>query len=226
MERIVALLLKYKYLVMFWLMFAEWPVVSFICAFMAAQGFFSFWIVYVLSVFGDLVGDVLRYGVGSLATRLGAKKILAQEKKWLIIDRTNLSWKSRFSIWVATRMYKLEKKSLFAYIYSQMDKHFMLSLFIVKITPPLSILGQISFWFFKAPFRKFFLQTALLCLAFESVFLCLGYFSSMSINTFKHNLDTIWLVISVVVIGWLALWISFLIMKRIKKIPEGMKDIS
>lgn len=216
MEWIIVLLLKYKYLIMFALMFAEWPAVSFICAFMAAQGVFSFGIVYILSICGDLVGDVLWYRVGRLARRFGATELLEKEKKWMLIDKKNLPRRSRFGLWVANKIYKLEKRSIFGYIYAQMKKRFMLSLFIIKITPPLSVAGQISFGFFKVPFRKFFFSTALLCLVFESIFLNLWYFSSMSINTFRDRLDTVWFIISVAVIGWLALWVAFLIIRRLK----------
>jgi hypothetical protein len=38
----------------------------------------------------------------------------------------------------------------------------------------------------------------------------------MSINTFKNNLDTIGWIVSVVVIGWLSLWIGFLIIKKMR----------
>ena len=48
---------------------------------MAAQGFFSFGIVYVLSIFGDLVGDVLRYRVGRLVRNFGAQEFLERHKK-------------------------------------------------------------------------------------------------------------------------------------------------
>jgi membrane protein DedA with SNARE-associated domain len=152
---------------------------------------FSFGIVYILSIFGDLTGDVLWYRIGRFARMFGATELLKKEEQGIFIDKKNLSWRSRFSLRVATRIYKLEKKSIFGYIYGQMKKRFFLSLFIVKITPPLSVAGHISFGFFKVPFRKFFLQTTLLCFLFESIFLNLGYFSSMSINTFKHRLDNI-----------------------------------
>lgn len=223
MEWIIALLLEYKYLIMFALMFVEGPVVSFVCAFMAAQWFFSFGIVYLLSISGDLVGDILWYRVGRLARRFGATELLEKEQQWILIDKKGLSRRSRFGLWVARKIYRLERKSIFGYIYAQMKKRFMLSLFIIKITPPLSVVGQISFGFFKVPFRKFFFSTALLCLVFESIFLCLWYFGSMSINTFKDKLDTIWFIISVVVIGGLALWAWFLIMKRLKVISNKGK---
>jgi len=201
---------------MFWLMFTEGPAASFISAFLAAQWFFSFGIVYLLSIFGDLIGDVMRYRVGRFARRFGAQKFLEMQEKGEIIDMKSLKRKSRISVRVAKRIHNLEKKSVFQYIQTQMKKNFFWALFLVKITPPLSVPGQISFGFFKIPFPKFFLQTTLLILAFESVFLNLGYFSSMSINTFKSRLDIFWLIVSVIVIWGLALWIAFSIIKRLK----------
>jgi membrane protein DedA with SNARE-associated domain len=62
-------------------MFAEGPAVSFICAFLAAQGFFSFGLVYLFSIFGDLVGDVMRYWVGRFARRFGAQNFLEMQEK-------------------------------------------------------------------------------------------------------------------------------------------------
>lgn len=205
---------------MLWLMFVEWPAVSFICAFMAAQGFFSFGIVYLLSLFGDLIGDVLWYLLGVFARKFWAKKLLAMKEKWEIIDIRSLPWRSRISLRVALKMQNLEKKSLFVFIHKKMKKNFFLALFLVKITPPLSIPWHISFWFFKIPFKKFILQTTVLIFLFESIFLNLGYFSSMSVNVFKHKFDTVSFVISAVVIWWLALWIAFFIIKRIRKLSK------
>lgn len=216
MEWLIVLLLKYKYLIMFWLMFIEGPVVSFICAFLAAQGVFSFGIVYMFSILGDLTGDIVWYGLGRFARRFGAKKYLDMHHRWEAIDKESLKWTARISVRVASKIHHLEQQSMFQYISRQTKKRFFLALALVKITPPLSIPGQISFGFLKIPFHKFVLQTVLLIVIFESVFLNLGYFSSMSINTFKDNVDTIGYIISAIVIGWIALWISILIMKKLR----------
>lgn len=225
MEWIIVLLLKYKYVIMLWLMIAEWPAVAFVCAFLAAQWVFSFWIVYVFSIVGDLIGDIGRYRVGRLARRFGATELLEKEKQGIKIDRTSLTWKTRRWLRVATKIYNLEKKSVFGYIYSKMDKHFFLSLFIVKITPPLSVPGHLSFGFFKVKFRRFFFQTLLLCFLLESIFLNLWYFSSISVNVFKSRLDTIGFILSLVVIGPLALWLGFVIIKKIRNFSKATKNI-
>jgi membrane protein DedA with SNARE-associated domain len=63
-QDITDLLLHYKYLIMFVLMFFELPVVGFISAFLAAKGYFNFGMVYLLSISGDVAGDLLRYRIG------------------------------------------------------------------------------------------------------------------------------------------------------------------
>lgn len=216
----MVLLIKYKYVIMFCLMFAEWPIISFVSAFMAAQGFFSFGVVYVLSLFGDLVGDVLRYRVGRFARKFGAQEFLERQKKWEIVDLDSLKRRSRISFRVAKKIHNAQHKPIFHYLNETITKRFFWALFLVKITPPLSVPGQISFGFFKIPFHKFFIQTIFLIVIFESVFLNLGYFSSMSINTFKNNLDIFGWIISVVVIWGIALWASFSLIKKMKSLSK------
>jgi len=63
-QSITDLIIQYKYLIMFFLMFLEGPTVGFISAFLAAKGYFDFGIVYILSVAGDTAGDLLWYRVG------------------------------------------------------------------------------------------------------------------------------------------------------------------
>ncbi|MCX6822933.1 MAG: VTT domain-containing protein [candidate division SR1 bacterium] len=217
MDGAVVLLLKYKYLIMLALMIMEGPAVAFVSAFMAAQGIFSFGLVYLFSIIGDLIGDLGWYRVGRFARRSGATELLEKEKQGIKIDKKVLKRRARFGLRVATKIYKLEKKSVFNYIHEKMNKNFFLALFIVKVTPPLSAPGHLAFGFFKIPFRKFFTNTLILCFLLESIFLNLGYFSSMSINTFKNNLDVIGLTISIVVIGGIALLAAFFIIKRIRK---------
>ena len=201
---------------MLWLMIMEGPAVGFISAFLAAQWFFSFGLVYLCSISWDLIGDLWWYRVGRFARKFWATELLEKEKQGIFIDKKSLKRRARFGLWVAKRVYNLEKKSVFNYIHDQMHKRFFLALFIVKITPPLSAPGQLSFWFFKIPFRKFLTNTLILCFLLESIFLNLWYFSSMSINVFKSRLDIFGLVISIVVIGGLALWAAFSIIKRLK----------
>jgi membrane-associated protein len=63
-NELVQLLLDYGYVIMFLLMIVEGPVVTLVAALLASLGFFSLPIVFMLSIVGDLLGDVLWYGIG------------------------------------------------------------------------------------------------------------------------------------------------------------------
>lgn len=57
-------IIHHGYVLMFLAMFLEGPVVSAVSAFAASLGYFSLPIVWVLSVSGDLLGDIVYYCIG------------------------------------------------------------------------------------------------------------------------------------------------------------------
>ena len=70
--------------------------------------------------------------------------MLQQEQKGMSIDPYTLSWKGRFNYRVTHKMYKAKDASLVTYIQERAKKNFFFTLFLIKITPPLSVPGQIS----------------------------------------------------------------------------------
>lgn len=54
----------YGYAMMLPLMILEGPVATLIAAMLASLGAFNVWMVLALSIFGDMVGDVILYGLG------------------------------------------------------------------------------------------------------------------------------------------------------------------
>lgn len=63
-ETIIQFLGNYGYWIILPLMIIEGPIVTIIAAFMASLGIFNIWIVLILSIIGDIVGDIILYGVG------------------------------------------------------------------------------------------------------------------------------------------------------------------
>ena len=72
---IFALLTHYGYFLLFPVAVVEGPIVSVIAGFLASLGYLNLYLVYLVVVAGDLVGDALCYAIG----RWGQKKIL---KRW------------------------------------------------------------------------------------------------------------------------------------------------
>lgn len=63
-QEIIQFLSQYGYMILLPLMIIEGPIVTIIGAFLASLGIFDLWIIFVLSVVGDLIGDLLFYGAG------------------------------------------------------------------------------------------------------------------------------------------------------------------
>lgn len=63
-QQIIQFLTEYGYVILLPLMIVEGPIATIIGAFMASLGFFDIWIIFALSIAGDLIGDLILYGVG------------------------------------------------------------------------------------------------------------------------------------------------------------------
>lgn len=61
---------RYGYLIILPVSIIEGPIITVIAAFLAHQGYFNFFIVYLVVVLGDLIGDLLFYSFGYFGKRL------------------------------------------------------------------------------------------------------------------------------------------------------------
>lgn len=60
----IELLLTYKYIILIPLSIIEGPIVSVVCGFLVTLGVFNPFVVYVVMVIGDIVGDGIIYYIG------------------------------------------------------------------------------------------------------------------------------------------------------------------
>ncbi|MCX6762262.1 MAG: DedA family protein [Candidatus Moranbacteria bacterium] len=89
----IHLLPYWGYPLMFVLMFFEGPFATMIAAFLASQGYFNVGIVFLLSVFGDVLGDIGLYHIGYY----GGPRIIEKAQKFLKIkDATVEKLKNKF----------------------------------------------------------------------------------------------------------------------------------
>lgn len=76
---IISFILTYRYLVILPIAIFEGPIITIILAFLAAQGYFNVIPVYLILILGDLMGDMLYYGLGrfghSIATSVVGRKL-------------------------------------------------------------------------------------------------------------------------------------------------------
>jgi membrane protein DedA with SNARE-associated domain len=64
LQKIIALLITYKYAIIFPIAVIEGPAVSIIAGSLAQAGYLNVFLVYLLIVFGDMVGDTIYYAIG------------------------------------------------------------------------------------------------------------------------------------------------------------------
>jgi len=81
-QQIVHQIHLWGYPLMFVLMFFEGPFATMIAAFLASQGYFNIGIVFVLSVVGDVLGDIGLYHIGYF----GGPHIIEKAQKFLKIS--------------------------------------------------------------------------------------------------------------------------------------------
>ena len=89
----IHLLPYWGYPLMFVLMFFEGPFATMIAAFLASQGYFNVGIVFILSVAGDVLGDIGLYHIGYF----GGPHIIEKAQKFLKVkDETVEKLKDKF----------------------------------------------------------------------------------------------------------------------------------
>jgi membrane protein DedA with SNARE-associated domain len=92
-QEFIHLLPYWGYPLMFVLMFFEGPFATMIAAFLASQGLFNVGIVFILSVVGDVLGDIVLYHIGYF----GGPHIIEKAQKFLKIkDATVEKLKNKF----------------------------------------------------------------------------------------------------------------------------------
>lgn len=78
MDNLIVLLETYKYLMLIPLAIIEGPIISVIAGFLVTMNIFNPWIVYLIIIMGDLVGDTMYYSIG----RFGQKMLLKRFEKF------------------------------------------------------------------------------------------------------------------------------------------------
>jgi len=83
-QQFLHLLPYWGYPLMLVLMTVEGPIATLISAFLASLGYFNIGIVFVLSVLGDVIGDIILYYIGFF----GGLRILSKAEKFLKIKES------------------------------------------------------------------------------------------------------------------------------------------
>lgn len=147
-QQIFQFLSEYGYWIVFPLMFLEGPVTTIIAAMLASLGVFNIWVVLVMSIFGDVLGDIGLYGIG---------------KKW------GFGFVNKFGKYIGVttkRILKMEK---------YFTKHGGKTVFLAKSTTGLCFVTFIAAGIAKMNFGRFIKYSILGGLVWSSFLVAMGY---------------------------------------------------
>ena len=145
----LAWIMAHGYALMFVAMLIEGPVVTAAASFAAAQGVFSIWIVFALAILGDLVADIIYFGLGYY-TRLA------------LIEK----YGARFGM-TKERTEKIQ---------GLVNAHAVKTIVAIKLTPLIPAPGLMAVGATRMPIKKFALICLVITLPKVLIFMTLGYY--------------------------------------------------
>ena len=145
----MAVLMQYRYLVLFPLVVFEGPIVSVLAGFLATLGIFNFFLAFFVVVTGDITGDLAHYAIG----RWGRKKFIDRWGKYLGIT--------------SERVLRIEK---------HFEKHKIKTLLIGKISHGIGGIPLVAAGIARMPIGEFFLINLAATLPKSLALLLVGYF--------------------------------------------------
>lgn len=170
------------YTVMLALMVIEGPLTTLTAAFLASIGIFDVWLVLGLSIFGDVIGDVIFYSIG----RLGGKPMVQLTNKLLRLNQSTIE--------------KIE---------STFEEKGAKIVFYVKITTGLSIITFILAGTAKMDFKKFLNFSLLGGLVWSGMLVGLGYFFGFAaVQIEKYIKFAGWLIFLIALVTFFFISIS------------------
>lgn len=183
------------YWYMFILMLVEGPIVTIAGAFASALGFFNPFIVFLISIPGDLVADVVFYLAGYFL-------------RDSVVDR----FVKKFGF--GTK--QIKKLDLLV------DKHAMATLIAIKLSPFLPPPGLMLIGNSKMSFRKYITICLYIIVPKSIILILLGYYTGVFGNVVGRYLDNYWLVLvfavmATIIIYWGYKKISVRLSNKIEK---------
>jgi len=178
-QQIFDFLSQYGYWGMLPLMIIEGPIVTIIAAMLASLGAFSWTIVLVLSMAGDVIGDVILYGLGY---RYGMGFVRGFGKYMGITEKLVL---------------KMEK---------YFEKHGGKTIFAVKSTTGLCWAAFTAAGIVKMDFRKFVKYSVLGGIVWSGLLISMGYFYGFLWREISQYIDWIgWAIGGIAVVSYILI---------------------
>lgn len=141
--------IKNGYLLMFVLMLIEGPVITAAGAFAAALGFFSVWVVFVLSILGNIIPDIIYYFLGYW----GRERFVDKYGRYFGLSKKNID-----------------------YVESLMKKHSVKTLVLIKTFPLMATPGLIAVGIMRMDLKKYIKWCTIITIPSSLLYLVIGYY--------------------------------------------------
>jgi len=183
------------YLIIFLIFVVEGPITNFVAAFAASMGFFNVFIILILAILGNVVGDLIYFFIG----RLGKDSFIHKYIKNSLTE---------------DKVKRIEK---------YLKHHPGKTLVVIKLTPGLPVPGLISAGAAGMEFRKFLFYSVVISAVQCSFITLLGFYSGAAFTIiykyFKYaDYLAAALTIIIVTIWILARVLSQKVSEKIEKI--------
>jgi membrane protein DedA with SNARE-associated domain len=178
--QIIDWILAYRYIVLFPITVVEGPIVSIIAGFLASLGLLNIYIVYVVIVLADLVGDFIYYAIG----RWGREKFINRWGKYIGLSED-----------------KVEK------VEAHFAKHQKKTLILGKISHAVGAPILVAAGIAKVSLWEFFWLNLVATLPKSFIFLFIGYHFGQAYVKFDKYLD--YLTLTVAAIGIILVLVYF-----------------
>lgn len=178
-QHIFEFLKAYGYWAMLPLMIIEGPVATIISAMLASLGAFFWPWVLVLSIFGDVVGDVILYGLGY---KYGMHFVRGFGKYMGITEKLVLKMEHYF------------------------EKHGGKTIFAVKSTTGLCWATFVAAGIVKMDFKKFVRYSILGGIVWSGFLVAMGYFYGYLWREIKQYISWVgWIILAIAVVSFVAI---------------------
>jgi membrane protein DedA with SNARE-associated domain len=180
-QQIFQFLSHYGYWIMFPLMIIEGPVITIVASMLVRLGAFNIFIVFVLSVAGDMIGDIILYWLGYFFGMAFVRKV---GKYMGITERLILKMENYF------------------------QKHGGKTIFTVKATTGLCWATFTAAGIVKMDFKKFVKYSFLGGLAWSGFLVAMGYFYGYLWVELRHYLKVAgWVIAAIALMSFIVIQI-------------------
>ena len=190
-EQIMALLIQYKYILLFPAAIIEGPIVTIIAGFFSSIGYLNIFLASLVIISGDLSGDIIYYFVG----RYGRKGFI---EKW-----------GRFVGVTKQKIEKMEK---------HFENHAGKTLILGKLAHGVGTYFLLAAGVAKVPFRKFLWFNFISTVPKTIILILIGFYFGQAYAKIGRYLD--YTAIGFISLGFIFIIIYIIISKKAGKLPE------